>query len=40
MEVKTILLQGKKYAPVKERLKAFRETFTTGKIVTSYDFKE
>jgi len=38
--VKTISLQGKDYAPVKERLKAFKEDFPKSKIETSYVFKE
>lgn len=40
MEIKTIDLKGKKYAPVGERLKAFHEAFSNGMIVTEYDFKE
>jgi len=38
--VETIQLQGKNYAPVKERLKAFKEDFNKSKIITSYEFKD
>lgn len=40
MEIKTIDLKGKKYAPVGERLNAFHETYGNAQIKTSYDFKE
>ena len=40
MEIKTVDLKGKKYAPVGERIKALHEEYKNAKIVTSYDFKE
>lgn len=39
-KIKTIKLQGKDYAQVKDRLKIFREKFPAGTITTSVDFKE
>jgi hypothetical protein len=40
MEIKTINLKGKSYAPVGERINAFQHTHKNASIKTSYDFKE
>jgi hypothetical protein len=40
MEIKTINLKGKSYAPVSERLKALHEEMPSSDIETSYEFKE
>ena len=40
MEIKTINLKGKEYAPVGERLNAFHEAYKNAQVKTSYDFKE
>ncbi len=41
MEIKTINLKGKEYAPVGERIKAFHETYTKDtSIETDVEFKE
>jgi len=40
MEIKTINLQGKKYAPVSERVAQFHKDHADGSIKTSYEFKE
>ena len=39
-KTKTISLQGKEYAQVKDRLKEFRKDWGNGAIETSYDFKD
>ena len=40
MEIKTVTLKGKEYAPVHERIKAFHDKYKQGSITTSYEFKE
>ena len=40
MEIKTINLKGKQYAPVGERIKALHDEYTDAKIKTSYEFKD
>lgn len=40
MEIKTISLKGKAYAPVGERIKALHDQYPNAKIKTTYDFKE
>lgn len=40
MEIKTINLKGKQYAPVSERVKQFHTDHKDGTITTSYEFKE
>ena len=41
MEIKTVKLQGKEYAPVGERIKAFHETYSKDtSIETNVEFKE
>lgn len=40
MKLKTISLQGKEYAQVKDRIKAFREDTTNGSITTEVDYKD
>lgn len=40
MEIKTIDLKGKKYAPVGERLNAFHEKYSNGSIQTTYFLTE
>lgn len=40
MEIKTINLKGKSYAPVSERVAQFHRDHKDGKIETSYEFKE
>lgn len=40
MEIKTVKLQGKDYAPVGERLKALHDAALDPTIKTSYEFKE
>jgi len=40
MQIKTINLQGKQYAPVSERLNAFNTDFKDSSIETSYNFQE
>jgi hypothetical protein len=40
MEIKTINLKGKAYAPVSERVAQFHRDHRDGNIETSYEFKE
>jgi hypothetical protein len=40
MQIKTIQLKGKDYAPVSERVAQFHREQVDGRIETSYDFKE
>lgn len=40
MEIKTVNLKGKEYAPVSERLAAFHEAYPNSSIDNTYDFKE
>jgi hypothetical protein len=40
MEIKTVTLQGRAYAPVGERIKALHEEYPNAKLKTSYEFKE
>jgi hypothetical protein len=40
MEIKTIDLKGKAYAPVGNRLNAFHEKYSSNSIRTSYNFAE
>lgn len=40
MEIKTVNLKGKEYAPVGERIRALHETHTNCSIETRYKFKE
>lgn len=40
MEIKTINLKGKQYAPVAERVKAFHEDHKDGQIQTENQFNE
>lgn len=40
MEIKTINLKGKAYAPVSARVEQFHKDHADGNIVTSYEFKE
>jgi hypothetical protein len=40
MEIKTINLKGKAYAPVSERVAQFHRDHRSGDIQTSYEFKE
>lgn len=39
-KLKTITLQGKEYAQVKDRIKAFREATTNGSITTEVEHKD
>lgn len=39
-KIKTISLQGKEYAQVKDRIKAFREKTTNGSITTDVEYKD
>jgi len=39
-KIETIKLQGKDYAQVKDRVKAFRSEVKNGSIQTSYDFRD
>jgi hypothetical protein len=40
MEIKTISLKGKAYAPVSARVEQFHKDHADGNITTSYEFKE
>lgn len=40
MEIRTINLKGKQYAPVSARIEQFHKDHAKGTINTSYDFKE